>query len=101
MVIDTGIVTGSLGLSGPSGVKLPGAESQEGTFSGVLKDAVNNLEQIREGSTNATNAVMLGETDSLHQVMLEASKAEIALSLAVQVRNKAVDAYTEVMRMQF
>lgn len=41
-----------------------------------------------------------GEIDNLHQVMLDLEKARVSFQLAVQVRNKALEAYQEMMRMQ-
>jgi flagellar hook-basal body complex protein FliE len=43
--------------------------------------------------------VATGQSDDLHTVMIDAAKAELALSMLVQVRNKALDAYNEVMKM--
>ncbi|MGB3990558.1 MAG: flagellar hook-basal body complex protein FliE, partial [Acetivibrionales bacterium] len=41
-----------------------------------------------------------GRTDNIHQVMLAAEKANVALQFTLQIRNKLLDAYNEIMRMQ-
>jgi len=46
------------------------------------------------------NAFALGKTDNIHQVMIAAEKADIALQFTLQIRNKILDAYNEIMRMQ-
>ena len=43
----------------------------------------------------------MGQTDDLHNIMINAEKAAIALELTVQVTSKAISAYNEIMRMQF
>ena len=47
-----------------------------------------------------TNKLITGEVEDLHQVMIAAQKASITLDLTIQVRNKVVEAYQEIMRMQ-
>jgi len=44
--------------------------------------------------------LMIGETESTHQAMIAAEKADISLKLTLQIRNKILDAYNEIMRMQ-
>jgi len=44
--------------------------------------------------------LLTGETDSIHTPVIAGQKAELALSLAVQVRNKVIEAYHEIMNMQ-
>jgi flagellar hook-basal body complex protein FliE len=41
-----------------------------------------------------------GRTDNIHQVMIAAEKSDIALQFTMQIRNKILDAYNEIMRMQ-
>jgi flagellar hook-basal body complex protein FliE len=47
-----------------------------------------------------TKKVLLGDTDQLHQSVIAMQEASVSLSLMVQVRNKLVDSYQELMRMQ-
>jgi flagellar hook-basal body complex protein FliE len=69
-------------------------------FSRFLKDAINkvNTEQIK--ADVMTEKLVKGENVDLHQVMIASQKASISLQLAVEVRNKVIEAYQEVMRMQ-
>jgi flagellar hook-basal body complex protein FliE len=71
------------------------------TFGDVLKDFVNQVDQTQHEYDAAIDAVQRGETDNLHRVMLAQGQAQLSLKLAVEVRNKLIDAYKEVMRAQF
>ena len=70
------------------------------SFTDILSDAMGNA-QGTEMSVQGQNAALLtGETDDLHTPLIEAQKAELALNLAIQIRNKVISAYNEVMGMQ-
>ena len=64
---------------------------------------IESLEKVNADQNNAEamdKALMLGEVDNIHEVMLASQKAEISLSFAVEVRNKVLEAYKEIMRIQ-
>ncbi|MGI6684006.1 MAG: flagellar hook-basal body complex protein FliE [Bacillota bacterium] len=69
-------------------------------FSAFLKDAINNLEQIQAEGNQASLALITGEVEDLHTPVIALEKANLSLSLAVTVRNKVINAYQEIMRMQ-
>jgi flagellar hook-basal body complex protein FliE len=69
------------------------------TFAAVL-DAVNGLNEQMARNDQAIQAVALGETNDLHQVMMNLEKTRLTFELALQVRNKTLEAYHELMRMQ-
>ncbi len=72
----------------------------ESSFTDILSEAINSA-QDAEGSAQVQNAALLtGETDDLHTPVIQAQKAELALDLAIQIRNKVISAYNEVMNMQ-
>ncbi|WP_175559263.1 flagellar hook-basal body complex protein FliE [Sediminibacillus albus] len=75
------------------------AEAQE-KFASSLKDAIDNLNQYQVASDAKTQALANGEIDDLHDVMITAQKASIALQTGVEVQRKVIDAYKEIMRMQ-
>lgn len=70
------------------------------SFADVLTDFVKDVDRSQRQYDQAVGAVVSGQTDNLHRVMLAQSEAQMSLMLAVQVRNKLVDAYKETMRMQ-
>lgn len=82
--------------------KLPNLQTttQESNFSNVLKSAINNINNIQKESDLKTELLARGEITDLHDVMITAQKASITLETAVQVQQKVIDMYNEVMRMQ-
>lgn len=64
-------------------------------FSGLVRQADEQYNVASQG----TQALLAGETDNLAQVMIDSAKAETSLNMVIQIRNKVLDAYNEVMRM--
>ena len=79
----------------PSGGQSTGAD-----FGNALKQAVGSLQQLGGQADASSMALAKGDPIDIHEVMLANEQASLGFSMAVQVRNKLVDAYTEVMRMQ-
>jgi flagellar hook-basal body complex protein FliE len=78
----------------------PGAGSRSGDFQKLFESAVNKVEGLRIGAEQSAERFLSGESEELHQTALATQRAEIAFDLFLQVRNKVVQAYQEVMRMQ-
>ena len=77
-----------------------GAVTQSGTdFGDVLKQAVSSLGQLGQQADASTMKLAAGEPIDIHEVMLNTEQASLGFSMALQVRNKLVDAYQEIMRM--
>ncbi|CAB4906674.1 MAG: flagellar hook-basal body complex protein FliE [Actinobacteria bacterium] len=74
----------------------PGAKS----FADTLKDAVGTVNQLQKDSDKKMQQLATGQTTNIPEVMMAAEKADIAMRLMVQARNKIIDAYNEVMKMQ-
>lgn len=70
-----------------------------GSFLDVFKGVLDNAIQATAQKDQDAISVMLGEIDDLHTVQANIEKAVIAVDLLVSVRDKALDAYNEVMRM--
>ncbi|MHB1313914.1 MAG: flagellar hook-basal body complex protein FliE [Christensenellales bacterium] len=81
---------------GNSSEKTGSTSSFTDLFSEALADAIDTDAADRQG----TLSLLAGEDVGLHTTMIESEKAELALNLAIQIRNKIIDAYNEVMRMQ-
>ena len=75
-------------------------KSSAGGFQSVLSDAIGRVEQFQQNSETAIGKFLSGEDQEVHKVALATQQAGIAFDLFVQVRNKVVNAYQEVMRMQ-
>lgn len=75
-------------------------QKPEKSFGEFLKDALNNVNNLQNESKKASLNLAAGKVEDVAEVTIAAEKAAIALQLTMQVRNKVVDAYQEVMRMQ-
>ena len=70
------------------------------SFGEVLKEAVNNTNDLQIKADQTINDYVAGNHDNLHEVMITAEEAKLSLQLLLQVRNKIVEAYQEIARMQ-
>ncbi len=70
------------------------------SFAETLQSAFERINQMQNDSAELARQFAAGKTDDLVRVVTAAEEASIALQLAVQVRNKVVEAYQEIMRMQ-
>lgn len=69
-------------------------------FQSVFADAVNKVQTFQDNANASIDRFLSGEGEEIHQVALATQKAELSFDLFLQVRNKVVSAYEEVMRMQ-
>lgn len=70
------------------------------SFYNVLKDKLDGVNEQQVEAENTTEAFINGDEQDVHNVMLATEEAKMSLELAVQVRNKLVEAYQELNRMQ-
>lgn len=75
-------------------------ETGNEVFYGVFMDAITKVESFQQNAGASINRFLSGEGEELHQVALATKQAELSFDLFLQVRNKVVSAYEEVMRMQ-
>jgi flagellar hook-basal body complex protein FliE len=75
-------------------------EPTASTFSAFLQEAVSGVNRLQQEAETAVQHHTIGKTHNLHDTMMAVEKADISLRLLMQVRNKAVEAYQEIMRMQ-
>ncbi len=69
-------------------------------FKEVLLDALNNVNTLEQESAKMTEDFIAGRTDDIHSVLIASEKATISLQFIMEVRNKVMEAYQEIMRMQ-
>ncbi len=68
-------------------------------FGNMLTDMINNLNETEAAVKKDIIGLATGDSDALHNIRINAEKAELATLLLIQVRNKALDAYNEIMRV--
>lgn len=81
----------------PDGVR-PAAPADG--FGSMLDSLVSTVAEKQAVSADLTRKVLLGESDQLHQSVIAMQEASVAFTLMVEVRNKLVESYQELMRMQ-
>jgi flagellar hook-basal body complex protein FliE len=80
----------------------PGAApaASEASFGRVLADSLRQVNALQQEADTAIQSLATGGPVTLHDTILAVQKAELSFKLMLQVRNKIVEAYQEVLRMQ-
>jgi flagellar hook-basal body complex protein FliE len=73
--------------------------AEEGNFGQLLSDFVNSVNDLHHESGQIQEDFLACEPVELHQVMVKAEEAGVATELLIEIRNKLIDAYSELMRM--
>ncbi len=68
-------------------------------FGNLFTKLVDQVDSTRQAADVETQKVMLGQTDQLHSAMISLQESSLALGMMVEVRNKLVESYQELMRM--
>jgi flagellar hook-basal body complex protein FliE len=77
-----------------------GAQKAEPDFSKFLTDALSQVDALQKNADTASLQLATGQVDDLSSVMVALEKASLSLSLTVATRDKVLDAYNQIMRMQ-
>jgi len=75
-------------------------ENKTDGFGEMFKKAIQDVNGAQKESEKLTSQLLTGEVEDIHEVMIASQKAGLSLQLTVQVRNKVVEAYQEIMRIQ-
>jgi len=102
MTTETQAFQGLAGASAQTGATSAGGSgTTPSPFSDLLTDAVGQVNQLEEQARTAVSGLMTGSGVDVHQAMIATQKANMSFELALAVRNKAVQAYQQVIGMQF
>jgi flagellar hook-basal body complex protein FliE len=85
----------------PSSLQNGTGVSGEGSFSSVLSNAVHTVDQLHTSAASQVSNLLRGGGADLNEVMVAVEKADVAFQLMMQVRNKIVNAYQDIEKMQF
>lgn len=83
-----------------SSARTVGKANDSVNFKDLLMDALNNVNTLEQESAKMTEDFIAGRTDDIHSVLIASEKASISLQFIMEVRNKVIEAYQEIMRMQ-
>ncbi|HEY8416581.1 MAG TPA: flagellar hook-basal body complex protein FliE [Limnochordales bacterium] len=70
------------------------------SFAALLEQGLTQVNTLQAEADNAIWRLATGQADNLHEVMIAVERASIALELTIAIRNRLVEAYQEIMRMQ-
>lgn len=77
-----------------------GATQSSGSFQNLLGDFVGEVNDKQNAAGDAVSGLLSGQNVSLHQAMISMEEANVSFQMMVEVRNKLLDSYQELMRMQ-
>ena len=89
------------GFIKPASGSTAGAGATGVPFAGVLQTMVQQTSALDQEASQAVTGLLNGQGVEIHDAMIATQKANMAFELALQVRNKAVGAYQQMMGMQF
>jgi flagellar hook-basal body complex protein FliE len=81
-------------------VAAPSSGSQGTSFTDIMSSAINQVESSRTSANQSVEQFLSGDGDDLHSTILATQRADLEFQMFMQVRNKVVSAYQEVMKMQ-
>lgn len=101
----TKILPGYISQVAPDFSKLTGPAQKTGdennlSFPEVFKEMITNTNDLQEKAQLLAEKFVMGEVSDIHEVMIAAEEAGIALELVMEIRNKLIEAYQELMRLQ-
>jgi flagellar hook-basal body complex protein FliE len=87
------------GAALPEAIRPAGLSQPGGAFKDVFTSAIQNVEAYSRDASASVQRFLSGEGEELHTTILATQRAELAFDMFLQVRNKVVSAYQEIMRM--
>ena len=85
----------------PAPTGTPATGTGEPGFGDVLRSAIDQVEDLHTNADQQVSSLLQGDRSDVHNVMIAVEKADVAFQLMMQVRNKIVNAYQEIEKMQF
>ena len=76
-------------------------KNNNNSFQNTLSELVTDVDNQLKESSRLTEDFALGKNNNIHEVMIASEKAGLSLKFLMQIRNKLLDAYQEIMRMHF
>jgi len=77
----------------------PGTNKSDSNFGSLLKDAISTVNEVQKKSDQEIEKLITGESQDLHNTVIAMQQADLSFQMMMQVRNKIVQAYQEIIRM--
>jgi flagellar hook-basal body complex protein FliE len=84
---------------GASPAKIPGQGQH--SFADTLKESITKVDDMQHAADQSVTDLAVGRTKTLHETMISVEQADISFKMLMAVRGKVINAYQEIMRMQF
>jgi flagellar hook-basal body complex protein FliE len=78
----------------------PRVEKTNTSFSEILKDSINKVGELQKDANEQTEKLVKMEGQDIHNTMIAVEKADLSFQLMMQIRNKIINAYEEIMKIQ-
>lgn len=95
-----GLVAGIQNIGQTNGINTINSINTNSNFIKIFEDALKMAAEADQVSKESGTELLDMTVEDLHSVIIDAEKAQLTLGLAVQIRNRVIDAYNEIMRMQ-
>ncbi len=73
-------------------------KDKEGNFANLLKEAINEVSKVEKNADEEIKKVVTGEEKNIHKTLIAVEKADLSFQLMMEIKNKLMDAYNELMR---
>jgi flagellar hook-basal body complex protein FliE len=93
------IMPGLIEPTGKTGAAPKLESGDKGSFTDVFSNLLNSVNDLQSDSADIQQSFLAGEPVELHQVMIKAEEAGVATDLLLEIRNRLVDAYNDIIKM--
>ena len=97
--MNIGTINSVTPLASGQNISAPGAGKDAGGFGSIIKDAVDSIDSTQKSAEQEISKAVTGESPDLHKTIIALQTADLKFQLGLQVRNKMIGAYDEIMRM--
>jgi flagellar hook-basal body complex protein FliE len=84
----------------PESIRIQNNEQGKVSFSDVLKDSIQKVTELEKEADKEVEKLVKMESQDIHNTMIAIEKADMTFQMMMQIRNKIISAYEEIMRMQ-
>lgn len=77
-----------------------GSEGSKGEFKSMLSSLVDEVDSLQKNADQSIKGLVNGDQANVHDIMIQLEEAGVAFDLMMEIRNKLVDAYQQLLRMQ-
>lgn len=89
---------GTEGFGESKRIEIDGVDGK--SFSDMVADAIDSVDEAQKTADQSVQDIVTGKSDNIHEAMISMEKAQLSFQLMMEVRNKAVETYKELSRMQ-